>query len=174
MAYWPSALSNRLERDRPFQTASINSRFAFTYGKVDVRIALPSDQALKTVIILIPETEQLRGDRVNGEIELLADIQFDERWLFSRLAYDGNFGAHQTYRALKGFHTYSLEWTEKAMLFLQNGVVKREFNLDRVLEGYDKRGEPFDTNFFLAIRLQVCKTCTCRFNMITRGLFIST
>ena len=92
----------RPDEDRHFQTASINSRFAFTRGKVEVRVALPYDQALKTVILLMPEREQLRGDRVNGEIELVADLQSEERWLYSRLSFNGNFGAQQTYRALTG------------------------------------------------------------------------
>ena len=142
---------------RSFTSATINSKWSFLYGRIDLRAALPKGNLLKTAILLLPEKNDYGRDRVNGEIEIVADVQRES--YYSRASYHGAFGAMKTYPSLDEFQEYSLEWNETQITWSLNGSVRRIFDLDRIIDPsyYDRKGQPFDKKFYLAMRLQVFK-----------------
>ena len=146
---------NILERN--FTTATINAKHLFQYGRVDLRVALPQGKALKTVMLLIKAKENYEENRGDENIEILADLQFDN--FYTRIAhYNSSFGTEASYPANRSFQVYSLEWNKQMITWKLNGETRRKFHLDRVLDSfYEEKGQPFNAEFYLSIRLQVYK-----------------
>ena len=132
-------------------------KFAFTYGRVDVRAKLPSGQGLWPAIWMLGQNISSVGWPRSGEIDIMEMIGGTERTSHGTAHWsndDGNRVMDGGDRTLsvglnEAFHVYSIIWDETSIRwFLDDNLY---FTLD--ITGADK--EAFHRPFFLLLNVAV-------------------
>lgn len=151
---------------KSYTSARLNSKYAFTYGKVEVRAKLPNERgtwpAIWTLGANINEPGNYFGNEYGsvgwpacGEIDILEQKGWDKSKTLSYFHWgDTNTGEYKTKGGelvIEGttddFHVYSLEWTSSRMTAkIDDRVVYQLSNTD------DK---PFDNPHYLLLNLAV-------------------
>ena len=127
---------------KPYTSARLNSKFAFKYGRVDVRAKLPAEAgtwpAIWTLGANINEVGNYFGSTygsvgwpVCGEIDIMEQNGWDKTNLIGHLHYSNantnvyqNEGSTTYIQDSSGeFHIYSLIWTENVIKILIDDVV---------------------------------------------------
>ena len=149
---------------KSYTSARLNSKYVFTYGKVEVRAKLPNEQgtwpAIWTLGANIDEPGNYFGDEYGsvgwpacGEIDILEQTGWDKSKTLSYFHWgDTNTGEYKTdggdlvtAGTTEEFHVYSLEWTSTSMIAsIDDAVVFELSNTD------DK---PFDNPHYLLLNL---------------------
>ncbi|MEB0248726.1 MULTISPECIES: family 16 glycosylhydrolase [unclassified Mucilaginibacter] len=126
-------------------------KFAFKYGRVEVRAKLP------TGVGTWPAIWALGGNIDNtpwpgcGEIDIMEHVGKLQNTIFSTMHYPGHFGGGgvgsttQNPTASTAFHVYSMDWTPTAMKFAIDGVVFYTFD--------NSADKPFNQDFFLILNV---------------------
>jgi beta-glucanase (GH16 family) len=151
-------------RHEPWEGASYTSaslttrgKFAFTYGKVEIRAKIPTGRGTWPALWMLGADEDKVGWPLCGEIDLMENVGFDPRKLhFSVHTGAFNHAIHtQRSRAVvldapwADFHRYGLIWTPERLEFFLDGEKTFEF-------ANDSRGVahwPFDAPQFLIVNL---------------------
>lgn len=149
---------------KPFTSARLNSKFAFQYGRIDVKAKLPSEAgtwpAIWTLGANINETGNYFGSTygsvgwpVCGEIDIMEQNGWNKTNLIGHLHYsNSNTNSYQneggtTYIADSSgeYHIYSLIWTENTIQILLDDVV--------FFERENSQEIPYDNPHYLLLNI---------------------
>lgn len=149
---------------KSYTSARLNSKFAFTYGKVEVRAKLAKGAgtwpAIWTLGTNVNETGNYFGDQYGsvgwpdcGEIDIMEQTGWDKSQTLSYFhwgdtntgEYDTAGGEVSTTGTTEDFHVYSLEWTTSSMISRIDDVI--------VYELKNTEDKPFDNPHYLLLNL---------------------
>jgi len=149
---------------REYTSARLNSKFAFTYGRVEVRAKLPAQAgtwpAIWTLGANIDEIGNHFGSEYGsvgwpacGEIDILEQRGWDKQSTISHFhwgntqtaAYENEGGELANPTSTTDFHVYSLEWTEDHMRVMVDDQLVHE--LANTVE------RPFDNPHYLLLNI---------------------
>ncbi|MFM1898128.1 MAG: hypothetical protein RL577_368 [Bacteroidota bacterium] len=123
---------------KDYTSARLNSKFAFTYGRVDVRAKLPAGSgmwpAIWTLGTNIGETGNYWGRDANtvgwpkcGEIDIMESWGHNPNYVSSAVHTQAQFGSVPTggmklTDAYNDYHLYSLVWTPEQLVFFVDSI----------------------------------------------------
>jgi beta-glucanase (GH16 family) len=130
---------------KQFTSARLNSKFAFTYGRVEVRAKLPTGAGTWPAIWTLGKNINEPGGywsathgTVNwpacGEIDIMEHWGNNQNYVQSAMhtpsSYGGtiNLGGRTISTASSEFHVYTLVWTSEKMVFSIDGVEHYTYN----------------------------------------------
>ena len=110
---------------KEYTSARLNSKFGFTYGRVDVRAKLPSGHGTWPAIWMLGENIETVGWPACGEIDIMEHWGHNPTIISSAThtpACSGGcanvtVGETKVYDYNTEFHVYSIEWTEEEISF---------------------------------------------------------
>lgn len=147
---------------RPFLTGGIytKNKFAFQYGKIEIRAKLDCAKGAWPAIWLLAEQKKYGKYPRNGEIDIMEHLNFDDiiyqtthSYYTLNLKQKNNPPHHGTAKLdISKFNTYGLNWYPDKLVFTLNG--KPTFTYPKV-EGADKSQWPYDQPFYVLIDQQL-------------------
>ncbi|WP_242203077.1 glycoside hydrolase family 16 protein [Aestuariivivens insulae] len=147
---------------RPFLTGGIYSKgkFAFQYGKIEIRAKLESAKGAWPAIWLLAEQKKYGKYPRNGEIDIMEHLNFDNivyQTVHSYYTLELKQKEHPLYYKTANinpddFNTYGLEWYPDQLVFTVNGKIAHTYPK---LEGADPTQWPFDQPFYILIDQQL-------------------
>lgn len=147
---------------RPFLTGGIWSKgkFAFQYGRVEIRAKLGSAQGAWPAMWMLAELDKYGKYPKNGEIDIMEHLNFDSiiyqtthSYYTLDLGKKSNPPHHGTAKIDAGqYNVYGISWYPDRIVFQLNG--QDTFTYPRV-KGVDKSQWPYDQPFFLLIDQQL-------------------
>lgn len=154
---------------KQYTSARLNSKFAFTYGRVEVRAKLPSGigtwPAIWTLGKNITESGaywQLQGFGTTswpqcGEIDIMEHWGNNQNFVQSATHTPSSFGATVNHggqvvpTASTDFHVYGLVWTPEKLVFSVDNVVHYTYNPSIK----DASTWPFDADQYLLLNIAI-------------------
>lgn len=154
---------------KQYTSARLNSKFAFTYGRVEVRAKLPTGVGTWPAIWMLGqniteagaywETQGYgnTGWPACGEIDIMEHWGNNQNYVQSAMhtpsSYGGtvNHGGQTIPTVSSNFHVYALEWSSEKMVFTVDGVEHYTYNPEI------KNGStwPFDANQYLLLNIAI-------------------
>lgn len=147
---------------RPFLTGGVftKGKFAFQYGKVEIRAKLESAQGAWPAIWMLAEQNKYGAYPRNGEIDIMEHLNFDDIvyntthsfYTLNLKQFDNpdHGGIAEFNKDI--FNTFGLEWYPDKLVFLLNDEVS--FTYPKV-EDVDPSQWPYDQPFYLLIDQQL-------------------
>lgn len=126
-------------------------KFAFTYGRVDVRAKLPAGDGVWPAIWMLGSDIDTVEWPATGEIDIMEYKGSVPNEIHSSLHFPGNFGGDAVTQtttienAETEFHVYSVEWTEESIVFLVDNIAYHTFE--------NTTDTPFHKDFFLILNV---------------------
>ena len=154
---------------KEFTSARLNSKFAFTYGRVEVRAKLPRGVGTWPAIWMLGKNINERGaywynqgyGRVSwpqcGEIDIMEHWGSNLNYVSSAIHTPSSFGATMNVggrnlpNATSEFHTYTVEWTERKIIFSIDGEVHYVYKP----QSKNARTWPFDLDQYLILNVAI-------------------
>lgn len=147
---------------RPFITGGIwsKNKFAFQYGRIEIRAKLGSAQGAWPAMWMLAELDKYGKYPLNGEIDIMEHLNYDTIiYQTTHSHYTLNLGQKDnpphggtaTVNANE-YNVYGLSWYPDKIVFQLNG--KDTFTYPRV-DGVDKSQWPYDQPFFILIDQQL-------------------
>jgi len=154
---------------KQYTSARLNSKFAFQYGRVEVRAKLPAGAGTWPAIWMlgknITETGaywQTQGFGTTswpacGEVDIMEHWGNNQNYVQSAMHTPSSFGGTVNHggqmipTASTDFHIYALEWTSEKMVFSVDGVVHYTYNP----AVKDASTWPFDTEQYLLLNFAI-------------------
>ncbi len=154
---------------KEYTSARLNSKFAFTYGRVEVRAKLPTGVGTWPAIWLLGrnineagaywETQGYGavGWPACGEIDIMEHWGSNQNYVSSAIHTPSSYGATINHggqtisTASSAFHVYALEWTEEKMEFSVDDVVHYTYN--PATKNSDTW--PFDTDQYIILNIAI-------------------
>ena len=163
--YWPEAPPHsKWVMTRPmakYSSASITSEnhFSFTYGRLDVRAALPRGNGLWPAIWLLGVNEKEVGWPECGEIDVMEHIGRLPNLIHASVHFKGSDGSPirksanaKLPRTSSDFHVYTMIWDKEGISILVDN--ERYFSIAfKDLPSLYRNTNPFKKPFFLKINL---------------------
>lgn len=133
---------------KAYTSARLNSKFAFTYGRVEVRAKLPTGAGTWPAIWMLGQNITETGAYWSnegygttawpacGEIDIMEHWGTNQNFVQSAMhtpsSYGGtvNHGGQNISTASTAFHTYTLDWYEDRMIFAVDGNVHYTYKPD--------------------------------------------
>jgi beta-glucanase (GH16 family) len=154
---------------KDYTSARLNSKFAFKYGKVDIRAKLPEGAGTWPAFWMLGKNitengaywEQLGFGTTAwpacGEIDIMEHWGTNQNYVQSATHTPSSFGNTVNHggqvipTASSDFHVYTLEWTEEKLRFLVDG------NLHFTYNPSDKNADtwPFDDEMYILINTAI-------------------
>ncbi len=151
-----------LKDSRPFLTGGIYSKgkFAFQYGKIEIRAKLASAQGAWPAIWMLAEQHKYGAYPRNGEIDIMEHLNYDDiiyqtthSYYTLELKQKMNPPHYGTKKVNVGkYNTYGLEWYPDKLVFTLND--KTTFIYPRI-NGVDSSQWPYDQPFYILIDQQL-------------------
>ncbi|PIF00952.1 MAG: beta-glucanase [Maribacter sp.] len=151
-----------LSDPRPFLTGGIYSKgkFAFEYGKIEIRAKLECAQGSWPAMWMLSENKIYGDYPRNGEIDIMEHLNFDDiiyQTTHSYYTLELNQKDNPPYYGttnvdINRFNTYGLEWYPDKLVFTLNG--NETFVYPRI-DGVDPSQWPFDQPFYILIDQQL-------------------
>ena len=131
---------------KQYTSARLNSKFAFTYGRVEVRAKLPTGIGTWPAIWLLGRNINEAGAYWEtqgygavswpacGEVDIMEHWGSNQNYVSSAIHTPSSSGATINHggqtipTASSAFHVYALEWTEEKMVFSVDDVVHYTYN----------------------------------------------
>jgi beta-glucanase (GH16 family) len=130
---------------KDYTSARLNSKFAFKYGRVEVRAKLPSGAGTWPAIWMLGKniiepgafwsaTYGTQSWPACGEVDIMEHWGTNQNYVQSAMhtpsSYGGtvNLGGQTIATASSQFHIYSLDWTAEKMVFSVDNVVHYTYN----------------------------------------------
>lgn len=155
---------------KQYTSARLNSKFTFTYGRVEVRAKLPSGTGTWPAIWLLNKNinedgaywEEQGFGEVNwptcGEIDILEHWGKNPNYVSSAV-HNGssygdkvvNLGGRKVEDVSNQFHLYAFEWTKDKMVFSIDGKVHYEYN--PTIKNTDTW--PYDSDYYLILNIAI-------------------
>ncbi|CAG2168124.1 unnamed protein product [Oppiella nova] len=153
-----------LSNNKKFSSAMITTTKSWTYGRFEIRAALPNGKMLRPDFNMIPAAGQTKW-ALDGQIDVMANIQDSSLHAGAHygLSHNGGQNAYTgaKYNAvsvnLQNFHTYAVEWNETHIQwFFDHNKYSGDLDINKTLTtDYTKKGQPFDKAFKLTLSLSV-------------------
>lgn len=129
------------------------------YGKIEMRAMLPQGFGTWAAFWMLPTEPAYGGWPSSGEIDILEYVGYAQDTVYGTIhtdAYNGMIGTQrggEIHRAgvESEFHTYAIEWSEKAISWYLDG--EQFFHFED--EGKGPKAWPFDHPFHLILNLAV-------------------
>ncbi len=151
-----------LRDPRPFLTGGIytKGKFAFQYGKIEIKVKLESAQGAWPAIWMLSEQEKYGAYPRNGEIDILEHLNYDSiiyqtthSYYTLELKQKKNPPYYTTVKCdVEQFNTFGLEWYPDKLVYTLNG--KESYTYPKV-KGVDASQWPFDQPFYVLIDQQL-------------------
>lgn len=155
---------------KQYTSARLNSKFAFTYGKVEVRAKLPEGTGTWPAIWMLNTNINEDGaywdnqgfGKVNwpncGEIDILEHWGKNQDYVSSAV-HNGssygdkvkNLGGQNIKNASTEFHIYTMEWTDEKMIFSIDGIEHFRYNPSIK----NKKTWPYDSDYYLILNIAI-------------------
>jgi len=155
---------------KQYTSARLNSKFAFTYGRVEVSAKLPAGKGTWPAVWLLSKNinedgaywEEQGFGAVNwpncGEIDILEHWGKNPNYVSSAV-HNGssygdkvvNLGGQKVADVSNQFHLYAIEWTKDKMVFSVDGKVHFEYN--PTIKNADTW--PYDTDYYLILNIAI-------------------
>jgi beta-glucanase (GH16 family) len=154
---------------KQYTSARLNSKFAFTYGRVEVRAQMPYGPGTWPAIWMLGIDHKSKGNywysRVQdkkpwpdcGEIDIIEHWGTNQDHVSSAIHTRSSYGRTQNKggRDLQNvsteFHVYTLEWTPKELVFSIDNSIHYTYNP----EVKNERTWPFDKDLYLLLNVAV-------------------
>ena len=154
---------------KQYTSARLNSKFTFTYGKVEVRAKMPEGIGTWPAIWMLSKKIDEDGaywDKEYGVVKWpnCGEIDILEHWgknqdYVSSALHNGssygynvkNVGGQQIKDASSEFHTYLLEWTEEKIVFSVDGI--EHFRYNPQLKNQDTW--PYDSDYYFIFNVAI-------------------
>ena len=154
---------------KQYTSARLNSKFAFTYGRVEVRAKMPVGSGTWPAIWMLGKNITERGAYWEtqgygttswpacGEIDILEHWGRNQNYVQSAIHTPSSHGATVNhggqYNATtsSNFHVYSMDWSAERMVFAVNGVEHYTYN--PVVKNADTW--PFDADQFILLNVAI-------------------
>ena len=155
---------------KDYTSARLNSKFAFTYGRVEIRAKLPEGQGTWPAIWMLNTNIDEDGAYWDnngygtvkwpacGEIDILEHWGKNQDYVSSALhnassyGYNvQNVGGQKIEGASNSFHIYALEWTAEKMVFSVDGVP--HFTYEPALK--DSETWPYDNDYYFILNIAI-------------------
>jgi len=147
---------------RPYLTGGIytKGKFAYQYGKIEIRAKLESAQGAWPAMWMLSETKKYGKYPRNGEIDLMEHLNFEDQvyqtthsYYTLELKQKDNPPYYTTTKAdVSNYNTYGLEWYPDKLVYTLNGKPTITYpKLDNV----DGSQWPFNQPFYLLIDQQL-------------------
>ena len=160
-----------------YTSARLNSKYAFTYGKVEIRAKMPTGVGTFPALWMLGQnitetggywaaTKGTTGWPDCGEIDIIehwGDNQdFVQSALHNRSSFGGtvNKGGRTISNASSEFHVYTLEWTATKMTFSVDGIVHYVYNP----ENKNAENWPYDAPQYLLFNVAILPNITAGFS----------
>ena len=153
-----------------YTSARLNSKFAFTYGKVEVRAKLPKGVGTWPAIWMlntnIDEDGAYWDNEGHGKVKwpMCGEIDILEHWgknqdYVSSAVHNGasygyyveNVGGQQIKDASDEFHIYELEWTKEKIIFSVDGKEHLQYNPKKK----NSKTWPFDSDYYFIFNIAI-------------------
>ncbi len=155
---------------KQYTAARLNSKFAFTYGRIEVRAKLPKGVGTWPAIWMlntnIDEDGAYWDNQGYGTVKWpsCGEIDIVEHWgknqdYVSSAVHNGssygyevkNVGGQQIANASDAFHLYTLEWTADKMVFSVDGVPHFQYQPDT----RNAKTWPYDADYYLILNIAI-------------------
>jgi beta-glucanase (GH16 family) len=154
---------------KQYTSARLNSRFAFKYGRIEIKAKLPSGVGTWPAIWMLGKNIDEDGaywDNLGfgttpwpacGEIDIMEHWGINQNYVQSAMHTPSshgntiNKGGQTIPTASTQFHVYALEWTEEKMVFSVDDVVHYTYNPPVK----DAATWPFDSEQYLLLNLAI-------------------
>ncbi len=131
---------------KEFTSARLNSKFVFTYGRVEVKAKLPTGVGTWPAIWMLGQNISEAGAYWEtlgygttswpecGEIDIMEHWGDNQNYVQSAMHTPSSFGATENHggqyipNASDDFHVYTMEWTEEMIKFKVDGVTHYTYN----------------------------------------------
>jgi beta-glucanase (GH16 family) len=151
-----------LKDHRPFLTGGVytKGKFAFQYGKIEIRAKLGCAQGAWPAMWMLAEQDKYGKYPKNGEIDIMEHLNFDDIIYQTTHSYY-TLNLKQTDKPphsgkgkldINEFNTFGLEWYPDKLVFTLNGV--ETFCYPRIT-GVDASQWPYDQPFYVMIDQQL-------------------
>lgn len=154
--------SDTISDPRPYLTGGIytKGKFAFQYGKIEIRAKLESAQGAWPAIWMLAEDKKYGKYPKNGEIDIMEHLNYDDiiyQTTHSYYTLELKEKTNPPYSSTSNFdkevfHTFGLKWFPDKLVFTLNG--KETFTYPR-LTNVDPSQWPYDQPFYLLIDQQL-------------------
>ena len=155
---------------KDYTAARLNSKFAFTYGRVEIRAKLPSGKGTWPAIWMLNKNIDEDGAYWDnqgfgttkwpscGEIDILEHWGKNQDYVSSALHNASsygykveNVGGQKINDASTKFHKYVLEWSQEKMIFSVDGV--EHFQYQPSVKNSDTW--PYDSDYYLILNIAI-------------------
>ncbi|MGW9687048.1 glycoside hydrolase family 16 protein [Flagellimonas sp. 2504JD1-5] len=154
--------TDSLTDSRTYLTGGIytKGKFAFQYGKIEIRAKLESAQGAWPAMWMLSEQNKYGAYPRNGEIDIMEHLNFDDIFYQTTHSYytlelkqKDNPPYYATTSFNKNeFNTFGLEWYPDKLVYTLNGTPT--FTYPKV-DGVDATQWPFDQPFYILIDQQL-------------------
>ena len=151
-----------------YTSARLNSKYAFRYGKIEVRAKLPSGVGTWPGIWMLGKNITEPGGYwassygttswpACGEIDIMEHWGSDQNYVQSAMHTPSSYGATENHggqnigTASSQFHLYSLEWSSEKMVFKVDGVLHYVYNPE--IKNSDTW--PYDAEQYLLLNIAI-------------------
>ncbi len=150
---------------KQYTSARLNSKFAFQYGKVEVRAKLPTGGGTWPAIWMLGKNINEDGGYWNiqgfgttpwpacGEIDIMEHWGYNQNYVQSATHTPSSFGATVNHGgqsindASGSFHTYTLKWFPEKLIFSVDGITHYTYEPDV----FDDNTWPFDAEQYILL-----------------------
>ena len=155
---------------KQYTSARLNSKFAFTYGRIEIRAKLPNGIGTWPAIWMLNKTINEDGAYwdnqgfgtskwpICGEIDILEHWGKNQNYVSSAVhngssyAYNvKNLGGQYVSNASTQFHLYAIEWTKDKMIFSIDGV--DHFTYEPSIKNSDTW--PYDSDYYIILNIAI-------------------
>lgn len=155
---------------KKYTSARLNSKFAFTYGRVEIKAKLPKGNGTWPAIWMLNKNINEDGaywdnqgfGTVNwptcGEIDILEHWGKNQNYVSSALhngsSYGGrvkNIGGQTVSNASSKFHLYAIEWTKDKMIFSIDGM--NHYTYEPSIK--NSNTWPYDSDYYLILNIAI-------------------
>ena len=154
---------------KQFTSARLNSKFAFKYGRVEVRAKLPSGHGTWPAIWMLGKNINERGAYWQqqgfgttgwpqcGELDIMEHWGRNQNYVQSAIHSPSSFGGTINHggqyvgTVSTDFHTYSMDWSSERMIFKVDGI--EHYTYDPVVKDADSW--PFDAEMYLLLNVAI-------------------
>jgi beta-glucanase (GH16 family) len=157
-------------KTKQYTSARLNSKFAFTYGKVEIRAKLPKGKGTWPAFWMLNKNIDEAGaywekqgfGRTKwpycGEIDILEHWGKNQNYVSSALHNGANYGYKVTNvggqkidDVSNKFHVYVLEWYKDKMVFSIDGKVHYTYQPSKK----NKNTWPYDSDYYLILNIAI-------------------
>ena len=155
---------------KQYTSARLNSKFAFMYGRVEIKAKLPEGIGTWPAIWLLNKNIDEDGAYWDnqgfgtvdwptcGEIDILEHWGKNQNYVSSAVHNESscghkvkNIGGQNVSNASNQFHLYAIEWTQDKMIFSIDGV--NHFTYEPLIKNSDTW--PYDSDYYIILNIAI-------------------